>query len=156
MACALASLALTRFGIAAPTLLALYLAAVTAPLLVTDAREHRLPNALVLPAYPVSVLVLIAAGRVPEFPLLLAAGALAIFLLLNLCGGLGMGDVKLVVPLAFSLGTLGPATAAVGLALPFLLGGGSALVLLLGGRRGDIPFGPFLLAGYWIAVAAGH
>jgi leader peptidase (prepilin peptidase) / N-methyltransferase len=37
----------------------------------------------------------------------------------------------------------------------FLLGGIAAIGALRGGRGASIPFGPFLLAGFWVAVVVG-
>ncbi|NQX29424.1 prepilin peptidase [Microbacteriaceae bacterium VKM Ac-2854] len=151
----LAAIAALRFGVTAELPLALYLAGVTAPLVDTDVREHRLPNTVVLPAYPIGFAGLLASSE-RLLPLIACGGALAVFALLHVIGGLGMGDVKLAGALALSLATLGGAPLILGLVLPFLLGGAVAVVLLLAGRRGDIPFGPYLLAGYWLAVAAIH
>ncbi|NQX11274.1 prepilin peptidase [Microbacteriaceae bacterium VKM Ac-2855] len=148
----LAALAVLAFGLTPELIPALYVAGVTAPLFAIDVRVQRLPNALVLPAYPLVVLSL-ALQPHPLGVASLAAGVLGVFGLLSLVGGLGMGDVKLVGVLAASLGMLGSGTAVAGLVLPFLLGGACALAFLLSGRRGDIPFGPFLLGGYWLAIA---
>src|SRR6188768_3910265 len=77
----------------------LYLAAVTPALVAIDLREHRLPNALVLPGYPVAGLGLVGewirTGQPPVIALV-AGGASIVFLFaLSLGGGMGMGDVKL-------------------------------------------------------------
>lgn len=149
----LALIALLRFGLSPNLPLTLYLAAVTAPLVETDVRERRLPNALVLPAYPIALAGLLGSAE-RLVPLLVCGGVLLVFGVMHLVADLGMGDVKLAGALALSLATLGAAPLGVGLVLPFLLGGAVALVLLLAGRRGDLPFGPYLLAGYWIGVAA--
>ena len=81
--------------------------------------------------------------------------------LLSLGGGIGMGDVKL----AALLGLASP-TMAIALVAPlagFLLGGivASRIMVrgLLAGRgreagREHLAFGPYLLLGYWLAVAA--
>ncbi len=136
----------------------LYLAAVTVPLVVVDVREHRLPNVLVLPGYPVAALGLVGewirTGQVPLVALV-AGVASALFLLgLSLGGGMGMGDVKLAGVLGLTAGLLGITPAVVSPLAAFLLGGVAALVVAVRrGRGARIPFGPFLLAGFWIAIA---
>jgi leader peptidase (prepilin peptidase)/N-methyltransferase len=84
---------------------------------------------------------------------LLAGGAYSVFLLiLNLVGGMGMGDVKLGAALGLASWT--PAVAVRSPVIAFLIGGLVSVVLLIAGRRGRrIAFGPFLLGGFWAAVA---
>jgi leader peptidase (prepilin peptidase)/N-methyltransferase len=63
-----------------------------------------------------------------------------------------MGDVKLatLIGLAASTATLSAAVVA------FVLGGVAASIALIRqGRGARIPFGPWLLAGYWVTVIAG-
>ncbi len=138
------------------------LAAASVPLTVIDVREHRLPNAIVLPLYPVA---LAAAGAVALFlgdaAVLLRAVAcgLALFavfaLLRSVGGGMGGGDVKLAGVLGIFLGILGWAPAIAGAALAFVLGGVWSLFLLMS-RRVDrttrIAFGPFMIAAAWTSV----
>ena len=134
-----------------------YLAVVTPPLIRIDLAEHRLPNALTLPGYPVAIAAVTAtalAGLSPLIPLLAAASYLGVLLLAHLGGGMGMGDVKLAGVLGATLGLAGPSAAFAGLALAVLTGGAVATVLLLGGRRGSrLAFGPYLLLGFWLALA---
>jgi leader peptidase (prepilin peptidase)/N-methyltransferase len=146
----LAVLAVTVLGPDARTLPAIYLAAVTPELIRVDLREHRLPNRMVVPGLLVG---LVAAGLQWSW-LPLAAGLAfgGLLLVLGLTGGIGMGDVKLATLIGLASPTLAVAVAAS--LLSFLLGGMVALVVLaLRGRGSRIPFGPALLAGYWIAVA---
>jgi leader peptidase (prepilin peptidase)/N-methyltransferase len=148
-----------------PALLpALYLAVVTPELVRVDLRSRRLPNVLVLPGYgalaAAAIMGGVASGAVPwEVPA--AAGAALVFLLLmNVLGGMGMGDVKLGGVLAGALALVSIEAAAAGIAAGFLLGGVAAVGLLLcrgsssglTGARRSIPFGPYLLAGYWLVV----
>jgi leader peptidase (prepilin peptidase)/N-methyltransferase len=68
--------------------------------------------------------------------------------------GLGFGDVKLAAVLAFALGVRGWHTVLLGLALPPLIIGPTALALVASrrlGRRDPLPFGPALVGG---AIAA--
>ncbi|MGO4690903.1 prepilin peptidase [Glaciibacter sp. 2TAF33] len=136
-----------------------YLAVVTAPLIAIDAAEHRLPNRLVLPGYAFALAGVALSGAAGGIPLeaLVAGAAYFIFLLLmNLAGGMGMGDVKLAGVLGLALGVISAAAAVAGVMVAFLLGavaGAAALLARGSGPRTRIPFGPFLLAGYWASVA---
>jgi len=70
-------------------------------------------------------------------------------------GGMGLGDVKLAALMGWSAGWFGIAANVTGFVIAFLLGGCYALVVLLsrrGTRKSAIPFGPFLLAGLWVAL----
>lgn len=133
---------------------------------VIDAACHRLPNALVLPLYPVTVAGLVLAGLIGgEWPVTTTAlGALAWTGLIGglwlLSGGrgMGMGDAKLAPVLGATLGWLGLASAAVGLMAAFMLGAIVSLVLLArrkAGLRAHIAFGPFLLVGALLGVILG-
>jgi leader peptidase (prepilin peptidase)/N-methyltransferase len=145
----------------------LYLMAISVALAAIDLDVRRLPNAIVLPAYLVGAVLLGAAALVRGD--LAAAGwaaagagiSFAFYLTLALIksGGMGMGDVKLAGVLGLFLGFLGPAVLFVGLFAAFLLGGVFGVLLMLtrsGSRRTTIPFGPWMLAGAWIAVFWGE
>ncbi|MWV59494.1 prepilin peptidase [Rathayibacter sp. VKM Ac-2754] len=126
----------------------LVIAAVSVPLVLADVRRHLLPNVLTVP--------ILAAGAVQapeEVPTV--AGVALVLGALHLAGGLGMGDVKLGAGLAFPLAALGSGRAAAGVGAAFLLAGVWTLPQLLAGDRSRVAFGPFLLAGFWIVVAAG-
>jgi leader peptidase (prepilin peptidase)/N-methyltransferase len=143
----------------------LYLAAITIALAAIDLDVKRLPDAIVLPAYPVGVLLLGSASLAAGDPWALAraaAGAaisFALYLALALAspGGMGFGDVKLAGVLGLFLAWLGWPALIVGTFAPFLLGGAFAVLLLLrgAGRRTAVPFGPWMLGGAWIAILAG-
>ena len=157
-------LALWTLGPTAALIPALYLSAVTPELVRVDLRSRRLPNMLVLPGYAVlaaaAIASWVASAQPPWQVLLAAAGALAFLLLMNVLGGMGMGDVKLGGVLAGALALVSLEAAAAGIMAGFLLGGVASVCLLL--RRGSvggltraqrsIPFGPYLLAGYWLIV----
>jgi leader peptidase (prepilin peptidase)/N-methyltransferase len=162
-AAALVLLAALGLGWQPAILGALYLAAVTPALTHHDIRSHRLPNRLVLPGYAVVAVGILwrwAATGAPPWPPLACMGiTVGALLLLNLLGGLGMGDVKLGGVLAGTLALISPAYALTGLVAGFLLGGVASVVLLIGAvlvagsaRHRSIPFGPFLLAGFWAVV----
>jgi leader peptidase (prepilin peptidase)/N-methyltransferase len=144
----------------------LYLGVVGVWLSAIDVRVHRLPDHLVLPSYPVLVVLFGAAALVDDAPdrLLRAvlAGAacwLAFLALYRLPGaGLGRGDVKLVGLLGGALGWLGWPSVVFGMFAGVVLGGVAALVLLAARRAGwhdRLAYGPFLLAGTLLAVLAG-
>ncbi|AEG43397.1 A24 family peptidase [Isoptericola variabilis] len=131
---------------------------------VVDARTHRLPDAVLLPTSAATALLLVlaalvggdlgAAGRA-------AAGAAVLggaYLLLHLAhrSGLGLGDVKLAVLTGGVAGWYGWGVLAGAAALPFLLGGTVALVLLAtrrASRSTALAFGPYMLAGTALAVS---
>lgn len=122
-----------------------------------DLRTGRLPDRLV--SLLAVALVLPVLGR-PAAELLrgLAASILVFslyFVLALLPGdGLGFGDVKLAAVLAFGLGVRGWDTVLLGLALPPLIIGPTAVALVATrrlGRRDPLPFGPALVGG---AIAA--
>lgn len=136
-----------------------YFAAVTPRLCLIDIAEHRLPNRLVLPGYPAGMLGVLAAwlllGSSPMLPVVAAVTCFGGMFALSLTGGLGMGDVKLAGALGLALGMVGLDAVILGPVLGFLFGGVAGVVLLIAGRAGRrsrIPFGPFLLAGFWLAV----
>ncbi|MGV3714225.1 prepilin peptidase [Pseudolysinimonas sp.] len=143
----------------------LYLAAISLALALIDLDTYRLPNVLVLPAYAVGgVAVLATALLTGDLVTLLTAvlGAVilgGIYLILALVkpGGMGFGDVKLAGVLGLFLGWLGWGPLAVGALAGFLLGGLFGIVLLLAGRgrKAKIPFGPWMLAGAWLGILLG-
>lgn len=128
-----------------------------------DLRHHRLPDAITLPAVPVSVLV--AAGTLLGWPgsgsvwrAVLGGAVLGgAFYLLALAAptGMGRGDAKLSVSLGVATGFFSWSLLLVGLIAGFLLGALAALVAVALRRatmRSAIPFGPALLAGCWLVL----
>jgi len=78
-------------------------------------------------------------------------------LLAALPRGMGGGDVKLAPLLGFYLGWLGWSSVLVGAFAGFLLGGVTGAALMsarVATRKSRIPFGPFMLAGVFLAVFA--
>jgi leader peptidase (prepilin peptidase) / N-methyltransferase len=143
----------------------LYLAAISIALVLIDLDLHRLPNRIVLPSYPVLAALLLLPSvldRDWRSVLHAAIGAAALwafyFLLMMINpNGMGYGDVKLAGLLGMFLGWLGWSQLVVGAAAGFLLGGVLSVLLLAFrrvGRKSMIPFGPFMLAGAWLAVFA--
>lgn len=130
-----------------------------------DLDVRRLPNGLVLPAYPALVLLLgvasAASGGQHWRTALLGGGAAWLaFRLLALLpgGGLGLGDVKVAGLLGLTLGWLSLGHVVLGLALAFVIGGLTSLLLLLAGRvtlRSAVPFGPSLCVAAVVVSACG-
>ena len=126
-----------------------------------DVREHRLPNPLVAIALVVGLIGFGGAGPLNRFSAAILS-SLGLFLFyLFLAGvsrdGLGMGDVKLAAVIGLYLGFLSPSTVFSATWLTFLLGGLVVIGgMLFGGldRRSRIPFGPFMLAGMWLAAGS--
>lgn len=149
----LAVLAIFAVGPQLAALPLLYLAAVTPELVRVDLREHRLPNRLVLPGIAIGLAA--AAIQWAEtgtlVPLIAGTAYFTFLFVLNLTGGMGMGDVKLGAVLGLASSTT--ALAVLSPVIAFLLGGlVSVAVLVARGRGARIAFGPYLLAGFWLAV----
>lgn len=143
-------------------LLLAYIAVVTVPLVAIDLRSRRLPNRLVMPGYLVAAgtltAVSVSSGTLPVVALISAAAYVLFLFALSFAGGMGMGDVKLAGVLGAAAGLLGPSVAVISPLLAFGFGGLASAVILItrrGTRTTRIPFGPFMLLGFWIAVALG-
>lgn len=137
--------------------LLVYLAAVTPELWRTDVLERRLPNRIVLPGYAVALSALAARWWTTSDAPVVALGSGVAYggflLVLSVAGGMGMGDVKLAGVLGLASGLLGPVAALASPVFAFVAGGLVAAVQLIRGRSGtSIPFGPYLLAGFWLAL----
>ncbi len=135
-------------------------------LAVIDVQHHRLPDVIVLPLYPVTVVGLVLAGLLAgSWPAGQAAlGVLAWLVpiggLFLVTGGRGMGfgDVKLAPILGATLGWVGLSAALVGVLAGFVLGAVVGMGLMLSGRahrRSHLAFGPFLLLGSLVGLVAG-
>ncbi|WP_315095259.1 prepilin peptidase [uncultured Cellulomonas sp.] len=148
----------------------LYLAAVSVALALIDIDTKRLPNAIVLPSYPVALGLLALASWNPggtsdwsAFVRALVGGA-ALFLVyfvtvLVYPAGMGFGDVKLAGVLGLYLGWFGWGTLFTGWFGAFLLGGLFSVGLLVTGRAGrksGIPFGPWMLLGAAVGIVVGE
>jgi len=143
----------------------LYFAAIGIALALIDLDVHRLPDAIVLPAYVVGAVLLgvsaVLAGNPGSLLTALigmvAAFALYLGLALIRPGAMGMGDVKLAGVIGLYLGWLGVPELVVGVAAAFLVGGVVGIGMLIARRssRTAIPFGPWMLLGAWIGALAG-
>ncbi len=144
----------------------LWFVAVGIALSMIDIDVKRLPNSLVLTSWAVVAGgLLLTAAMEGEWSNLAYAGLGAVcmgavYLLLALVypAGMGMGDVKLAVLLGMVLGWFGMAEVVVGFFLGFLLGAVYGLALIAvkrAGRKSAVPFGPFMIAGAWVALLWG-
>jgi len=144
----------------------LYLGAIGVALALIDLDVKRLPNSIVLPSYVVALVLLagaaLAQGDMSPF-LRAILGLVALFgfyflLAFVYPAGMGFGDVKLAGVLGIYLGWLGWPEVVAGGFLGFLFGGvvgGVLMAVRRAGRKSQIPFGPFMLAGAFVAILWG-
>lgn len=129
-----------------------------------DLLHHRLPDALTLPAIPISVMltgvVELASPRTGNLLTGIGAAIVGTGLFWALAAlaprAMGLGDVKLLPSLAVITGYLSVSTAVLAVVIAFVLGAAAALLGLAVRRlslTSAIPFGPFLLAGCWLVLA---
>lgn len=141
----------------------LYFTAVGIALSLIDLETKRLPNALVLPSYPVLAALLVTAAWWQGdwwalLRVLIGGGVLyAFFFAVAFIypAGMGFGDVKLAGLIGGLLGFLSVATLLVGAFAGFLLGalvGGALMAVGRAGRKTAVPFGPFMVTGALLAV----
>lgn len=130
-----------------------------------DLDVHRLPDGIVLPAYPALAVLLVLAGLadpgrghgwalIGALVLVLGFGAVA----LAVPAWMGLGDVKVVGLVGMLLGWWGPGTLVLGVMAGLLLGGLHASIVLVtgrGGRHAEIAYGPSLLVGAVLIAGAG-
>jgi leader peptidase (prepilin peptidase) / N-methyltransferase len=142
----------------------LYLAAISIALTIIDLELKRLPNAITLPSYPIAAALLTMAAIADGEPERLVRAAVCgaalwiFYFILRVInpGGMGYGDVKLAGVLGLYLGFFGWQHAVVGVFLAFIVGGVVGIALMVVGRAGrktQIPFGPYMLGGAWLALA---
>jgi len=128
-----------------------------------DLDTRRLPNALVLPAYPVLGALVVTSAAVRgdwEAAVRAGAGAAALFgfffvIALISPQGMGFGDVKLAGVIGMVLGYLSWSAVVVGAFTGFLLGAVVGVLVMATGagtRRTALPFGPFMVAGALAAL----
>jgi leader peptidase (prepilin peptidase) / N-methyltransferase len=131
--------------------------------------DHRLlPDRVVFPSLIAGGAGLVLAALLRGYPegLVHAALGAAIFggflfvVAFIYPAGMGGGDVKLSFLLGMFLGYLdGWGVVLVGMFLSFVLGGVIGLIVMMitgGGRKMQVPFGPFLALGTVVAVFLGH
>lgn len=141
----------------------LYLASISVALAIIDLDTHTLPNWIVLPSYAVGILFLgiasLTGGGTSHFiRAILSATAMWVGYLviaLSYPGGMGYGDVKFAGVIGLFLGYLGWSVVITGALAAFVLGALYAIGLLAkksANRKTGIPFGPWMMAGAWVAV----
>jgi leader peptidase (prepilin peptidase)/N-methyltransferase len=155
-------------GVSWSLLLLLPLVPPCTALAVVDLRTHRLPVALVRPTLVLAAVLTVATALLErDGGALLRAvvAALAVSGVFHLLwwvhpAGLGYGDVRFAPVLGLALGYLGWPELLVGLYAAFLLFGLPGVLLAVVRRdrallRTAYPFGPFLVLGGLVGVAAG-
>lgn len=131
-----------------------------------DFQHKLLPNKIVLPSLGIGfVLLLLDAGINQRWGNLLAAVigcavTFVVYLILALISprGMGMGDVKLSAPLGLYLGYLSVGHLILGIALGFVVGAVTSVLLVisgLAGRKTALPFGPSMFLGCVLTVLWG-
>jgi leader peptidase (prepilin peptidase)/N-methyltransferase len=131
-----------------------------------DLDVGRLPNAIVLPAYPILAVLLTTAALVSHDSgalLRAAIGGSASYALyyataLAFPSGMGFGDVKLAGVVGGMLAFVSYPVLLVGVAAAFLLGAATGLAAMATGRatrRSAVPFGPFMVVGAFISIFMG-
>jgi len=144
---------------------ACWLAVATVPLAWIDAAVQRLPDVLTVPAYAGTaglLLLAAAAGGHWHSMIRAAVGGLALAvayaaLAVVSRSAVGLGDAKLAAGLGTMLAWAGWPVLVAGTFTGFLLAAGYGLGLLLlrrGSWRRRIPFGPFMIAGAFLALLA--
>lgn len=138
----------------------------TAALFLTDIDHKRIPNRISYPGTVITAALLgIGAwldGTIAAYPrALLAALVFSVFfgiVYVIARGGFGLGDVKLAVSLGLFSGFLGwdrlflagMATAAFGGVFALV-----AVIALRAGAKTELPYGPPMILGTWLAIVAG-
>jgi len=152
-----------RFGWSAPLAAYSCLAVIGAAVSVTDLTVRRIPNRIVVPAYPITAVLLATASTSSGlwWPLaragIAAAGLAAFYLVLGLAfpAGMGLGDVKWAGVLGAYLGYLGWSPVVSGTLIAFLT---AAVVVLAAGvvgrRQAGVSMAPFMTLGAIGAVLA--
>ena len=131
---------------------------------VYDLKYYIIPDRVIYPAIVLAFLYQVIEGtgsvaRIGQYSVLSAVGAAAFFLaivLLSRGRWMGVGDIKL----AFLMGLLlGWPDILVALFLAFFIGAVVGLGLMVSGQKGlksEIPFGPFLVTGTFLALFWGN
>ncbi|MFL6062439.1 MAG: prepilin peptidase, partial [Marmoricola sp.] len=144
-----------------PALLAAYLVftGMGIALALIDLDVRRLPDVLVLPAYPVlaALLAIDADGHALLRGLYAGAALFAFYFVIAIAapGSMGFGDVKLAGVLGGVLGYLSWGALLTGAFGGFLLGAVVGVILILArgaDRKTAVPFGPFMILGAWVSI----
>lgn len=138
-------------------------AAASAVLTVTDAVIHRLPNVIIgYTAAAISALVVVVVlvggpvhAAIRFFVAALACGTVLLVIALLMRGAIGGGDVKLAALVGGVSAWSSWSALLLTFVLAFVLAGLFAMTLVLikrASKQSAIAFGPFLLAGCWMAL----
>jgi leader peptidase (prepilin peptidase) / N-methyltransferase len=157
------ALRLGQLGLRAAVPAFLYFTAIGIALTLIDLEVRRLPNAIVLPSYPVLALALAGSAwwQHDWWPLARAGiGAAALLVFFGAVwfihpAGMGFGDVKLSGLIGGVLGYLSWNALVLGAFLGFLLGavvGVTVIATGRGTRKSALPFGPFMILGALAAL----
>ena len=139
----------------------LWFVAVTVTLTLTDLDTKLTPNRILFPGTIVGLVLLLGGAIVEGGPIVrpLAGGVIHFVLLLALAliarGGFGFGDVKLAFLLGLFTAYQSWETLIVAVFAAFLLGGLVSAILVvfrIRSRKDSIPFGPYLVAGAYLAI----
>lgn len=139
----------------------LWFVAVTVTLTLTDLDTKLIPNRILFPGTIVGLVLLMGGAIVEDGPIVrpLAGGVIYFVLLLVLAliarGGFGFGDVKLAFLLGLFTAYQSWETLIVAVFAAFLLGGLVSAILVvfrIRSRKDSIPFGPYLVAGAYLAI----
>lgn len=162
-----------KYGISVETVSLFYLFSILITVLFIDLKHMIIPNGLVLLAMAGGMLPVIynlfvpfllyqpSKWYTPLVGMFSASGILFVVALVGLLvygndGAMGMGDVKLFIPIGMFLGWK---LALLALFLSVMLGGVTSIILLIVktvDRKTAIPFGPFIVAGTFIAALSGY
>ena len=152
-----------KFGLTLEFLFYAIISSILIVIALIDLQEMIIPDILVISILAVSIIYKIASYFLYNSPinLLDSIGGLALsailFILIILVskGGMGGGDVTLIGSLGFILGIKGILLT---IFLSFILGAVISLILLalkIKGRKDPIPFGPFIILGFFITIMVG-
>jgi leader peptidase (prepilin peptidase)/N-methyltransferase len=156
--------ALLRFGLTARAVVYAALFWVLLVLTAVDLEHKLLPNRIVYPAFITGWVLLVALALIEGTPRALidaAIGALifgGFFFVVAFIypAGMGGGDVKLAFVLGTFLGYLGGfGLVLLGMFVSFLVGGVTGIAVMAisgGGRKMQVPFGPFMAVGTLVTI----
>lgn len=142
-------------------------AATMVVVVLVDAKHHLIPNRVLYPGLFATLALLtvaaIATGQGDRLITALAgmAGAWLFFAVVWFVNprGIGFGDVRLAALLGLAAGWVGIGNVILGIFFGLLLGAVGGLVLMVVqrvGRKHPIPFGPYLVAGGFVAIFFGQ
>lgn len=147
-----------------PWLMVCWIGVLAVPLSAVDVAHHRLPDAMTLPAIPLTLVVagvsdLVGAGPgsvIRSAVAGLVVGGLFLALAILVPAAMGRGDAKLAFSIGAALGYLSWPAVLLGVFLAFAIGsvvGLAGVVTRRFGLRSAMAFGPALLAGCWLVLA---